>query len=110
MDEMIVGRSRYLLLQGTMAPYGALDCVNQLVLRHRFDEEVLGLDCLAAAGQEHDRQSAPEFDQAALQFRTAETGHLDIELDAACASIARQSLQEELGRFIGCDRVADRTQ
>jgi len=82
------------------------------VLRHRLVEEVLGasVDRLTVARQEHDGQSIPDLGQAALQFRTAETGKVDIEQDAACATIVRQGVQQTLARFINCDLVADGTQ
>jgi len=45
-----------------------------------------------------------------LQSRAAETGHQDIEQDAAWVTIVRQSLQEKLGRLVEYDLVADDTQ
>src|SRR5882757_4813713 len=107
-----------LLPDDAMTRHGTLDGVDQFVLRHRLGEEVFGagLDRLdghrnvAMTCYEDDRQCRSELDQAALQFRAAETGDLHVEQDATRAAVIRQLLQQRMSRFINHDLVAQGTQ
>src|SRR6266481_7954338 len=98
--------------------HSPLDGVDQFVLRYGLGEEVFGagLDRLdghryvAMTCYKDNRQCRSELDQAALQFRAAETGDLNVEQDATRVPLIRQMLQQCLGQFIYRDLVAQGTQ
>src|SRR3981189_3138302 len=98
--------------------HSPLDGVDQFVLRYGLGEEVFGagLDRLdghryvAMTCYKDNRQCRSELDQAALQFRAAETGDLNVEQDAICRAVIRQLPQQRLSRFIYHDLVTQGTQ
>src|ERR1700675_2951095 len=89
------------------------DGTKQLIGRYRLGQKIVGarLDRLhggrdiGIAGQKHDRQRQTEFAEAALQLRAAQTWYPDIKENAAWTLLIRQTIQQMLGRWIGCNFV-----
>ena len=92
---------------------GAPDRLQQFLFQYRFGKEVFRarLDRphryrnVAMTGYEDDGQPASELGELILQLRPAQAGHLHIQQNTA-AILARQRLQELLGRLIERNSIA----
>src|SRR5258707_7557757 len=85
------------------------DGLGQKVIRTCLDGAYRGPN-VGMAGEEYDRQCRAEFAQALLQLLTAQSRHPHVEEDTARHTLARQSVQQKLSRFIVRDLVIEEFQ